>query len=65
MKKKLRIGRHNREGQSTVEYLILFSVVVAAIVFGVTTFIGPSLNGLYQKTSVVIDNINPTLLDGN
>lgn len=57
--------RVSRKGQTMAEYLILFSVVVAAIIFGVTTFVGPSLQDLYQRTSGVIDGITPTLVCGN
>lgn len=65
MHKNQTIKRFGKKGQTMAEYLILFSVVVAAIIFGVTTFVGPSLGNLYQRTSGVIDAITPTLVCGN
>ncbi|MFH1622301.1 MAG: hypothetical protein ABIA97_04180 [Candidatus Omnitrophota bacterium] len=56
-----KIYKLGKEGQSMVEYVILFTVIVAVIVFAITTYIGPSVNRLYLKTSQVIDDINPTL----
>lgn len=50
----------NKNGQSMVEYVILFTVVVAAVVAGVA-LLQPRLIGLYQKTADVINEINPTL----
>jgi len=50
-----------KDGQSMVEYVILFSVIVAVIVFAVTTYIGPSLDGFYRRTAQVINDINPSL----
>lgn len=51
-----------KKGQSIVEYTILFAVVVGVIIMAAITFIKPSLEGLYEKTSDVIVNINPTLV---
>lgn len=49
------------DGQSMVEYVILFTVVVAVIVFAVTAYVAPALNGFYQRTAQVINDINPSL----
>lgn len=65
MKKIKKINRFNEKGQSMIEYVILFSVVVAVVVVAVAAFLQPSLEGLYQKTADVIDDINPTLIGGN
>lgn len=51
-----------KDGQSIIEYCIIFSVVVGVVIVAATTFIKPSLSGLYEKTSNVIDAINPTLI---
>jgi uncharacterized protein (UPF0333 family) len=54
---------HKKNGQSIAEYLILFCVVLGVVIAATTAFIGPSLNGLYERTSRVINEINPTLIN--
>lgn len=56
-----KIHKFGEEGQSMVEYVILFTVIVAVIVFAITAYIGPAVNGLYRRTAQVIDDINPSL----
>lgn len=65
MHKSKNEDKRKQEGQSIIEYTILFSVVIGVIILAATTFIKPSLEGLYERTSGVINDINPTLINSN
>jgi len=54
---------NNKKGQSIVEYVIVFTVVVGAVVFAAGFFLKPSVQGLYQRTATVIDQITPTFVN--
>lgn len=42
----------NRVGQSTMEYVIVLTAIVAAILFAATQFIRPSMNKVMRDASV-------------
>lgn len=49
---------NSTNGQSILEYCILFVVVVGVIVLAVTTMIRPALNSLYNQTAESLAHIN-------
>ena len=44
-------------GQMIIEYVLVFTVIVAVIIFAATAFIKPSVNKLFEDTATVINNI--------
>lgn len=38
----------NRRGQSTVEYVIVFTAIAAAIIFAATQVVRPAVNKIYS-----------------
>ncbi|MFC1708473.1 Flp family type IVb pilin [Candidatus Omnitrophota bacterium] len=47
----------SQSGQVLIEYVVMFTVIVIAIIFAATKFIQPSMNNLFEKTGDAIDNI--------
>jgi len=45
----------NRRGQSTVEYVIVFTAIAAAIIFAATQGIKPAVNKTYNQAGGRID----------
>ncbi|MDD5004891.1 MAG: hypothetical protein PHS93_00065 [Candidatus Omnitrophica bacterium] len=45
------------KGQMIIEYVVMFSVIVMVIIFAATTFIRPSVNRLFESTSVAINHV--------
>jgi uncharacterized protein (UPF0333 family) len=43
--------KQNKKGQSTLEYVIVFTAIVAAIILAATTFIKPAMKGIYAQTN--------------
>lgn len=41
---------NNKRGQSTVEYVIVFTAIAAAIILAATTVIKPSVNKIYHDS---------------
>lgn len=41
--------KRNKKGQSTMEYVIVLTAIVAAIIFAATTFIRPAMNSVYNQ----------------
>lgn len=39
----------NKKGQSTVEYVIVFTAIAAAIIFAATSIIQPAVNQTYSQ----------------
>lgn len=58
-------NKNEKSGQSMVEYTILFTVIVAVVVAAITTFFAPALNGFYVRTSGVLNDINPMLINSH
>jgi len=52
----------NKKAQAVVEYVILFAVVIAVIVFACIYGIGPALNGVYDRTAQSLDDIDMTAI---
>jgi len=44
-----------KAGQSTMEYVIVLTAIIAAILFAAVTFIKPSVNKVYNETSSRMD----------
>ncbi|MGE5280502.1 MAG: hypothetical protein ACM3L6_07165 [Deltaproteobacteria bacterium] len=44
-----------KAGQSTMEYVIVLTAIIAAILFAAVTFIKPSVNRVYNQTSSTMD----------
>ena len=54
--RQIRIKMGN-SGQMIIEYVLVFTVIVAVIIFASTFFIRPSVNKLFEDTATVINNI--------
>ena len=50
-----------KNGQSIVEYVVVFTVIVMVVIGASFFVLRPSVNGLYQRTAETLDTINPTL----
>jgi len=50
-----------KNGQSIVEYVVVFAVVVAVVIGASFFVLRPSVNGLYRRTAETLNTINPTL----
>ncbi|MDD5292666.1 MAG: hypothetical protein PHY46_05770 [Candidatus Omnitrophica bacterium] len=48
-------GKRNRQGQSTVEYVIVFTAIAAAIIFAAVNIIKPAVNNTYVQAGESID----------
>ncbi len=46
---------YRKRGQSILEYVIVLTVIVAAIIFAARSFIEPSVRGTLQSASQSID----------
>jgi len=45
-----------KKGQIIIEYAVMFTVIVAVIIYASTVFIKPALNRFFNTTAKVIDN---------
>ena len=54
LKRTKRIGR--KDGQMIIEYAVMFTVIVAIIIYASTAYIKPALNRFFNSTTRVIDN---------
>jgi Flp pilus assembly pilin Flp len=45
-----------KKGQMIVEYAVMFTVIVAVIIYASAVFIKPALNRFFNTTAKVIDN---------
>jgi len=50
-----------KNGQSILEYVIVLTVIVAAIAFAARTFIGPGVNTAIQNSSTTVTNATARL----
>ena len=51
----------SKKGQMLIEYAVMFTVIVAAIIYASTIFIKPALNRFFNTTAKVIDNATDTV----
>jgi len=51
-------------GQMIIEYVLVFTVIVAVIIIAATAFIRPSVNKLFVDTATVINNIGDDFVSG-
>jgi Flp pilus assembly pilin Flp len=40
-----------KSSQSTLEYLLIITIIIVAIIIGVTTFIGPAVEHMLNRTA--------------
>ncbi len=52
-----------KAGQSTMEYVIVLTAIIAAILFAAVTFIKPSVNRMYNETSSRMDTATTFFLN--
>jgi len=50
-----------KKGQSILEYVIVLTVIVAAIAFAATKFIGPAIKGAFEGSKGTIDKATSQL----
>jgi len=48
-------GKRNKKGQSTVEYVIVFTAIAAAIIFAAVNIIKPAVNKTYNEAGDSIE----------
>lgn len=51
------------EGQMMVEYAVMFTVIVAVIVYASVTFIKPAMNRYFSATDKIINTSTQKVLD--
>ena len=56
--------RLNRKGQSTLEYVIIWTAIIAAILVGANTYLKPAIQGAVETTSTKIADEVGDLVDG-
>ena len=57
--------RHlNRKGQSTLEYVIIWTAIIAAILVAANTFLRPAIEGAVDTTSTKITDEVADLVSG-
>lgn len=54
----------SQKGQMIIEYVVVFTVIVAVIIFAATAFIKPSVNKLFQDTATAINHIGDNFVAG-
>ena len=50
------MGRWNRRGQGTLEYILLVTVIIAAIALAATTLIKPAVTKTMGSSATAINN---------
>ena len=53
----MKVGKHgNRKGQSTIEYLLILAVIIAAVVVAATNLIRPAVTRTMDSSQTAIQN---------
>ncbi len=55
--------KRSEQGQIIVEYVVMFTVIVAAILIASTTFVKPAINRFFCSSTKIIDNVSTALDD--
>lgn len=56
-----RAARKRERGQLVIEYAVMFTVIVAVIVYASLTLIKPSVNKFFQNATKIIDNVSQAI----
>ncbi len=55
MERRARHGINGKRGQMTVEYSVMFVVIVAVILYAAANVVRPSVNNFFNATSKIVD----------
>lgn len=47
-----------KKGQLVIEYVVMFTVIVAVIIYAATAFVKPSVNRFFNSATKIIDNVS-------
>ncbi|MFA5039179.1 MAG: hypothetical protein WC732_05825 [Candidatus Omnitrophota bacterium] len=53
----------SRSGQSTLEYVIVLTAIVAAILFAATQFIKPGVNKIFSETGYKLNDTSDVFMN--
>ena len=53
----------SKDGQLIIEYAVMFTVIVAVIIYASTAYIKPALNRFFNSTTRVIDNATTSVVN--
>ena len=55
--RNMSLMRKCQRGQLVIEYVVMFTVIVAVIIYAAAAFVKPSVNRFFNSTTKIIDNV--------